>query len=748
MPDTLPTSSVSPTYEMFGAHLHDGGCRFALWAPRAERVELVLVSFDRTQTNTDMERGTNGAWQLDVPGVRAGQIYGYRVHGPWNPDDGMRFNPAKLLLDPYARAITAGVDYHGPILDHTSQSNFEPDTTDSAACVPLSIVVADSPAPEPIARRRPMDESVIYEMHVKGYTRTHPLVPDHLRGTYAGLAYPAVIEHLVDLGVTAVELLPVHHFVSEPFSVAKGLRNYWGYNTLGFFAPHAAYCSVGSLGQQVDEFKAMVTAFHRAGIEVILDVVYNHTGEGGHEGPTLSFRGIDHSTYYRLNEDRRDDYDVTGCGNSLDTSQPEVLDMVLDSLRYWVTQMGVDGFRFDLATTLIRDAAHGVDQNHPFKQALAHDPVLSQVKHIAEPWDIGPYGYQVGQWGAHWSEWNDHFRDHIRDFWRMATCGVQGLATRLAGSEDLYADPTHSVNFVTAHDGFTVRDLVSYNDKHNEDNGEENRDGSNDNRSWNCGWEGETTDDTIVDLRHRQVRNLMATMLLAAGVPMITAGDEMGRTQNGNNNAYCQDSPISWLNWDDAVEWSDITELTTTLVALRASHPALRPNTYRHHGSVHTEDGQDTGRPDLAWFSESGAEMCTEEWNDQGRRTLGMYSSSEDEAFLMWFHSGDQPLGARLPARQFGENWQLELTTARPDEVIDAPLPPAAQFVIPPRSVTIFRATVRHDSAGTHDHSRPTQEPQTQGLGTADEQSPGTSGTGRMLVDDPTGQPPAGDTRQ
>ena len=304
------------------------------------------------------------------------------------------------------------------------------------------------------------------------------------------------------------------------------------------------------------------------------------------------------------------------------------------------------------------------------------------------------------------------------------------------------------MNFVTAHDGFTVRDLVSYNDKHNEDNGEENRDGSNDNRSWNCGWEGETTDDTIVDLRHRQVRNLMATMLLAAGVPMITAGDEMGRTQNGNNNAYCQDSPISWLNWDDAVEWSDITELTTTLVALRASHPALRPNTYRHHGSVHTEDGQDTGRPDLAWFSESGAEMCTEEWNDQGRRTLGMYSSSEDEAFLMWFHSGDQPLGARLPARQFGENWQLELTTARPDEVIDAPLPPAAQFVIPPRSVTIFRATVRHDSAGTHDHSRPTQEPQTQGLGTADEQSPGTSGTGRMLVDDPTGQPPAGDTRQ
>jgi len=403
---------------MLGAHVVDGGTAFALWAPRATRVELALVHPDHTQVNHEMQRSADGVWHVFVPGVDAEQRYGYRVHGAWDPANGERFNPAKLLLDPYARAITGGVDYSGPILDHVASSDFVPSPEDSSHAVPLSVVVRDSPPPRPIAQPVPASDSVVYELHVKGFTRLHPLVPEHLRGTYSGLAYPAVVAHLKSLGVTAVELLPVHQFVSEPFLIGRGLSNYWGYNTLGFFAPHSAYGSVGTLGQQVDEFKHMVSALHDAGIEVILDVVYNHTGEGGHEGPTLAFRGLDHLGYYRLTADRRNDYDVTGCGNSVDTSEPGVLRLVLDSLRYWVTEMGVDGFRFDLVTTLLRDEKHHVDQEHPFKRALRNDPVLSQVKLIAEPWDVGPYGYQVGAFGEGWSEWNDRFRNYVRDFWR------------------------------------------------------------------------------------------------------------------------------------------------------------------------------------------------------------------------------------------------------------------------------------------------------------------------------------------
>ncbi|HEY0238795.1 MAG TPA: alpha-amylase family glycosyl hydrolase, partial [Friedmanniella sp.] len=399
---------------MLGAHVVDGGAAFALWAPRATRVELALVHPDHTQVNHEMHRAADGVWHVFVAGVGAEQRYGYRVHGAWDPANGERFNPAKLLLDPYARAITGGVDYSGPILDHVATSNFVPSPEDSSGAVPLSVVVPDSPPPCPVAAPVPLSDSVIYELHVKGFTRLHPLVPEHLRGTYSGLAYPAVIAHLKSLGVTAVELLPVHQFVSEPFLISRGLSNYWGYNTLGFFAPHAAYGSVGTLGQQVDEFKHMVSALHTAGIEVILDVVYNHTGEGGHEGPTLSFRGLDHLGYYRLTADRRNDYDVTGCGNSVDTSEPGVLRLVLDSLRYWVTEMGVDGFRFDLVTTLLRDERHHVDQEHAFKQALRDDPVLRRVKLIAEPWDVGPYGYQVGAFGDGWTEWNDRFRNYVR----------------------------------------------------------------------------------------------------------------------------------------------------------------------------------------------------------------------------------------------------------------------------------------------------------------------------------------------
>ncbi len=684
-----------------GARLTDDGCRFALWAPRATRVELALVAEDRSQVNFDMTRPyEDGVWTVFVPGVKPEQRYGFRVHGDWNPNDGARFNPARLLLDPYARAITAGVDYNGPILDHPAHDDYELDPTDSSQAVPLAVVTADSPPPTPIAQRRPLEESVIYEVHVKGFTQNHPAVPEHLRGTYAGMAYPAVIDHLLDLGVTAVELLPCHHFVSEPFIVGKGLTNYWGYNSLGFFAPHAAYCSVGTLGQQVHEWKRMVSAFHEAGIEVILDVVYNHTGEGGHEGPTLSFRGIDHGGYYRLTEDRRNDYDVTGCGNSVDTSVTGVLDMIIDSMRYWVTEMGVDGFRFDLASELIRDGSHHVDQKHPFKKRIADDPVFEGIKMIAEPWDVGPYGYQVGNWGPGWSEWNDRFRDFTRDFWRGQVAGVQELASRLSGSGDLFdsegRSPAASINMVTAHDGFTLRDLVSYNDKHNEANGEGNRDGSDDNRSWNCGHEGETDDPSINALRHRQAKNIMATMCLATGVPMITAGDEMGRTQGGNNNAYCQDSPISWVSWDTMDDWQDLYAMTREILRLRAEHPVLRPDRYRYYTEVTDAEGNGLGRVDLTWFNEAGAEMDPGNWHDPNRRTLGMYSSDVDEAFLTYLHAQPEGVDVTLPGEPWAVDYRVVVHSGFNGEFPDAEhvLPAGSTLHLPGRSVALLQVTV------------------------------------------------------
>src|SRR5665647_3184329 len=472
-----------------GARVDENGTSFSLWAPRATRVEVALVAPDRSQRNVDLEASPDGVWSTWVEGVGDGDLYGYRVHGPWNPKSGQRFNPARLLMDPYARAYTGGVDYAGPIRDHMAESNYLLDPTDSFLAVPLSVVVAASPAPPPVTRRS-MSDSVIYELHVKGYTRLHPQVPEHLRGTYTGLAHPSVIEHLLATGVTAVELLPIHHFVSEPFVVGSGLTNYWGYN----------------------------------------------------------------------------------------------------SMRYWVNEMGVDGFRFDLATTLIRDANHHVDQEHPLKLAMQTDPALQGVKLIAEPWDVGPYGYQVGKWGPGWSEWNDRFRGYVRDYWRGRTSGVQELATRLSGSPDLYdhagRTPEASVNIITAHDGFTARDLVSYKRKHNDANKEHNRDGTDDTRSWNCGVEGETEDPAINTLRRRQVKNLLATMLLSFGTPMITAGDELGRTQLGNNNAYCQDGPISWVEWGQLDQWRDVHDFASRLLALRAQHAVLRSAVFRHRSDV------------------------------------------------------------------------------------------------------------------------------------------------------------------
>ena len=702
----------SPTdSSILGARLVDEGCHFALWAPRADRVELALVAEDRSQSNVDMSRADDGVWSVHVPGIAAGQRYGFRVHGDWDPSAGKRFNPAKLLLDPYARAITEGVDYFGPILDHIPESNFERDPRDSFASVPLSVVVADSPPPAPIARRRPLSECVVYETHVKGYTKQHPTVPEHLRGTYGGLAHKDVIAHLKRVGINTIELLPIHHFVSEPFVAGRGMSNYWGYNTLGFFAPHAFYASTGTLGQQVREFKDMVTELHRNDIEVLLDVVYNHTGEGGHTGPTLSFRGIDHAGYYRLTNDLRNDYDVTGCGNSLDTSQPGVLGMVLDSLRYWVIDMGVDGFRFDLASTLIRGEHQEVDQFHEFKRAIANDPVLSQVKMIAEPWDLGPYGYQVGAWGPRWSEWNDRYRNFFRDYWRGAIGGVQELATRLSGSPDLFDHElrplTASVNFITAHDGFTMRDLVTYDMKHNEANGEGNRDGSDDNRSWNCGWEGEVDNHDINALRHRQVKNMLATLALSSGVPMITAGDELGRTQGGNNNAYCQDSEISWQSWDPAQIWGDVTEMTAELLRLRAKHPVLHPDRFRSHTEIVDSRGYGLGRVDLAWMDGWHGEMGEEAWHDHNRRHLGMYVSDATDAFLSWFNAGVDPILIRCPWEPWGSAYQVVVTSA-PGEVPPELMFPGQEFTLPARAVVVMKATVAPGDAGPDPASQPT----------------------------------------
>ncbi|MDR1512491.1 MAG: glycogen debranching protein GlgX [Propionibacteriaceae bacterium] len=693
-----PTLPAPPDDVQLGATPHHDGTTFALWAPRATRVELALLNPERRQSNVDTTLGDGGVWSTFVPGVGAGQLYGFRVHGQWSPETGQRFNPARLLLDPYAKAITSGVDYAGPIHDHTSESNFLPDATDSSMAVPLSVVVGPNNPPTPLAERLDPSRRVILETHVRGYTWNHPLVPEHLRGTYLGLSYPAVIDHFKQIGVTTIELLPIHHFVSEPFIIRAGLSNYWGYNTLGFFAPHSHYAATGTLGAQVAEFQQMVSQFHQAGIEVFLDVVFNHTSEGSHEGPTLSFRGIDHAGYYRLTQDLRNDYDVTGTGNSVDTSQPGVLRLVLDSLRYWTTAMGVDGFRFDLATDLIRDRQHHVDQAHPFKEAVAADPVLSQVTMVAEPWDVGPYGYQLGNFGPGWSEWNGQYRDHVRDYWRGFVPGVQELATRLTGSPDLFQDDqrpaTCSINFITAHDGFTLRDLVSYNVKHNEANRESNRDGTNDNRSWNCGAEGPTDDEAIKALRQRQARNFLATVLLSHGTPMITAGDEMGRTQSGNNNAYCQDSPISWVSWDPELIWEPLVGFTGALTDLRAAHPALRPARYLTANEVQDSAGHGVGRPEIAWLNGYSGEMKESDWHDGGRRLLGMFCSTAEEAFIVWFHSGADPIDVTLPGEPYGDSFHVVLHTGDEDEfpASGLALEPGDQITIPGRTVVVLES--------------------------------------------------------
>ncbi|MFI1222107.1 MULTISPECIES: glycogen debranching protein GlgX [unclassified Streptomyces] len=688
------------------------GTNFALWAGGAEAVELCLFDELGAETRCPLTELTHEIWHGFVPGVRPGQRYGYRVHGRWDPWTGARWNAAKLLLDPYARAVdgTFGLpaEVYGHVRDWPDQhvADTVRDDRDSAPFVPKGVVVNDDD--DWVEDRRPKTpwaDSVIYELHVRGFTKLHPDIPPELRGTYAGLAHPAAIEHLTRLGVTAVELLPVHQFAHEDHLLRRGLHNHWGYNSIGYFAPHADYSASGTAGQQVGEFKRMVHALHDAGIEVILDVVYNHTAEAGELGPMLSLRGIDNRGYYRLQNDPRRYADYTGCGNTLHVVQPQVLRLLTDSLRYWVTEMGVDGFRFDLAAALAR-SMHDVDMLSPFLAVIAQDPVLRRVKLIAEPWDVGNGGYQVGAFPPLWTEWNDRYRDAVRDFWRGALPDVRDLGYRLTGSSDLYAwggrRPYASVNFVTAHDGFTLRDLVSYEQKHNEANGEGNRDGTSDNRAWNCGAEGESDDPEINALRRRQLRNLLTTLLLSTGVPMLVAGDEMGRTQGGNNNAYCQDNETGWLDWSllDQPEWRELTELTARVLTLRRTHPVLRRRAF-FSGRAQAPDGL----RDLAWFARDGREMTEGDWYAPAA-TLGLYLSGRDipgrdargepvtdDSFLAVLHAGAEPVAFALPGAPWAARYELVLDTSL-EEQAEAPgtvLDGGTEVTVPARSVLLLR---------------------------------------------------------
>lgn len=683
---------------------------FAVHAPRATAAWVCLFDDEGGERQHRLTEQTLGIWHGAIPDVVPGTRYGYRVAGPWDPEQGFRFNVNKLLLDPFAKAVSGEVTVDPAIFGYRFDDPAHMNTDDSAPYVPRSVVVGDDGFDwgDDAPLRHRWRDSTIYEVHVKGMTALHDRVPEELRGTYAGLGTPAVVDYLKDLGITAVELLPIHQFTSEPALVERGLVNYWGYNSIGFFAPHNAYAAAGDRGQQVTEFKAMVKAFHEAGIEVILDVVFNHTAEAGPLGPTLSFRGLDDRGFYcRVSDgdpatDFDDTYwDVTGCGNTVDASDPFVLRLILDSLRYWVTEMHVDGFRFDLMSALTR-VQHSVDMACPLLIAIGQDPVLRHVKLIAEPWDASMDGYRVGEFPPPWVEWNDQYRDEIRDFWRNHSAGIRTVATRLAGSSDLYLDdgrsPYASINFVTAHDGFTVRDLVTYEHKRNEANGEDNRDGTDNNRSWNHGVEGETDDKEIVAVRRRQAANMMATLCLSNGVPMITAGDERGRTQGGNNNAYAQDNETSWIDWRPDDAWLDVYEVTKAALRLRREHPALRQR--------HWFEGRPTirgGPKDLAWLHPSGREMADDDWYDANLRAVGMFVSGAplrspgprgeqlvDSSFVLWFNSGPEPLRIALPENDWVQSGEIVLST-EDDLPTGTPVAAGDRLTLGPRTMLVIR---------------------------------------------------------
>ncbi len=691
-----------------GATWDGRGTNFSLFSENAERVDLCLYGDDGTETCVPLTERTAFNWHGYVPDVGPGRRYAFRVHGPYDPARGHRFNPAKLLIDPYAKAIEGGVRWHEAnvlpyVPDGTDDADLEPDDEDDAAAIPRSVVVDPGFDWEGTSRpRTDWHETVIYETHVKGFTKLHPEVREDLRGTYAGLASEPAIAYFQDLGVSAVELLPVHHFVDELHLVEKGLTNYWGYSSIGYFAPHAAYAATGARGEQVLEFKGMVKALHRAGIEVILDVVYNHTAEGNHLGPMLSFRGVDNASYYRLMpEDPRLYMDFTGTGNSLNPVHPSVLRLIMDSLRYWAVECRVDGFRFDLASALAREL-YDVDRLAAFFDVIHQDPVLSQVKLIAEPWDVGPGGYQVGNFPVLWAEWNGLYRDSVRDFWR-GHGNVGELASRISGSSDLYASdgrsPSASINFVTAHDGFTLADLVSYEQKRNEANGEENRDGTDDNRSWNTGVEGPADDPVVSELRERRMRSFLATLLLSQGVPMLLGGDELARTQHGNNNAYCQDNEVSWFDWEPGERSERTRAFTKRLLALRREHPVFRRTRF-----LAGAETLGSGLPDVWWFRPDGRRMTQRDWRSPDARTLGVFLNGqeigtrtptgevvEDDSFVLLLNAGGEPVEFLLPPRRFGRRWLFELSTAEPEREDGAAFAARAPVTLPPHSLLLLQ---------------------------------------------------------
>lgn len=667
-----------------GASYDGAGVNFALFSQVAQKVELCLFDEEDRETRVEMTEQNSYVWHNYLPGIQPGQRYGYRVYGPYDPAKGLRCNPNKLLLDPYAKAIEGNIDGDESLYSYWFKSPEDVtsmNTLDSAPHTMKSAVV--NPYFDWGNDQHPnisYHDSVIYEAHVRGMTNLNLDVPPDIRGTYAGLAYPSVIEYLRKLGVTAIELMPIHQFVNDSFLQEKGLSNYWGYNTIGFFAPHNAYSSSGQRGEQVNEFKSMVKAYHRAGMEVILDVVYNHTAEGNNLGPTLSFKGIDNGAYYRLvDNDRRHYFDTTGTGNSLLMRSPHALQLITDSLRYWVTEMHVDGFRFDLAATLARQFQE-VDKLSAFFDIVEQDPVISRVKLIAEPWDLGSGGYQVGGFPSSWSEWNGRYRDCVRDFWRSQPSTLPEFASRLMGSSDLYQmngrRPVASVNFITAHDGFTMNDLVSYNEKHNDANGEGNRDGESNNRSWNCGIEGPTTIKDVNDLRQQQMRNMFATLLCSQGIPMICGGDEVARTQQGNNNAYCQDNAISWTNWDLDDSQKDLLEFVSKLIHLRLEHPVL----HRRRFFTGREPGDpDDKIPQVEWMDHTGSIMDMEDWSNTHAFSVMIYLNGSDipEAdwygnqmvdnnFILIFNAHYEPIMFTLPDERYGKKWRLVVDTHNP----------------------------------------------------------------------------------
>ncbi|WP_313404768.1 glycogen debranching protein GlgX [Aeromicrobium sp.] len=688
-----------------GATFDGTGTNFAVFSEAAEYVELCLFDEAGTETRVRLEEVDGFVHHGFLLGVAPGQRYGFRVHGPYDPENGCRCNPAKLLIDPYAKAISGSVHWDKSLFAYDLDDPEQMNDDDSAGHVPYSIVInpyfdwANDRKP-----RTPYNESLIYEAHVKGLTMTHPDIPESLRGTYAGIAHPAIVEHLKSIGVTAIELLPVHQFLNDHYLVEKGLTNYWGYNTIGFFAPHADYAA--HPGRQVEEFKGMVRALHQADIEVILDVVYNHTGEGNHLGPTLSMRGIDNCAYYRLVEGDEQHYmDYTGTGNSLNVRHPHTLQLIMDSLRYWVTEMHVDGFRFDLAATLAREF-YDVDKLATFFELVQQDPVVSQVKLIAEPWDVGPGGYQVGNFPPQWTEWNGLYRDTVRDFWRGEPATLGEFASRIAGSSDLYQDngrrPYASINFVTAHDGFTLNDLVSYNDKHNEANGEDGRDGADDNRSWNCGVEGPTDDEEVLELRRRQRRNLMATLLLSQGVPMVLHGDELGRSQGGNNNVYCQDNEVSWVDWDSRAEERALLEFTSALAAFRQRHPVFRRRRFFEGKPVRKADEL----RDIEWFTPSGDEMEEQNWEDELGKSIAVFLNGDaladrdvrgvrvtDDSFVLAFNAHSEPAEFTLPPEDYGAGWKVvvDSSTGAVEQPGAETFGPHDRFTTPPRSLVVLQ---------------------------------------------------------